>query len=88
MAAEVFLRRRMAAVALLAVLAGRAHASHLRILALGDSIKTGGGYPVHILPEETGAEEASSLLEALDVDADGQVWLISSASATLPVRAD
>jgi len=62
-----------APLVLLAVLAARAHAAHLRILALGDSITTGGGYPVHILPEEETKAEADSLLEALDVDADGKL---------------
>ena len=45
----------------------------LRMLPLGDSITSGGGYPVFVLPEDTRRQEASSLMLSLDTDGDGQV---------------
>ena len=45
----------------------------LRMLPLGDSITSGGGYPVFVLPEDTRRQEAASLMLSLDTDGDGQV---------------
>jgi hypothetical protein len=43
------------------------------VLALGDSITSGGGYPAYILAEDTHQQEAGALMLSLDSDGDGQV---------------
>lgn len=47
--------------------------ARLWVLTVGDSITSGGGYPVHVLSEDTRRTEARSLMLALDADDNGQV---------------
>jgi hypothetical protein len=53
--------------------AGPDKCRRLRVLPLGDSITSGGGYPVHFVSEDTRKEETEALMMALDADANGHV---------------
>ena len=58
--------------------------SQIRVLALGDSITTGGGYPVFVVSEATRREEGRALTQAL-ADGDGQVSRRTRSSCLAPL---
>jgi len=58
--------------------------SQIRVLALGDSITTGGGYPVFVVSEATRREEGRALTRAL-ADGDGQVSRRTRSSCLAPL---